>query len=57
MKYILLSFTLLLVACDKPETTQIAETQLEALDKAKEVEQMMLDKAEAIKERVEDEIE
>jgi len=55
MKYILIAFTLILVSCDKPETPIIAETQREALDKANEVEQMMLNNAEALKQRVEDE--
>jgi len=57
MKYILIAFTLLLVACDKPETPKIAESQREALDKANKVEQMMLDSANAMKQKVKDETE
>jgi len=57
MKYLLLISTLLLVACDKPATPKLAEHQREALEKAKGVEQMMLNNAAAMKQRMEDEIE
>ena len=57
MKYItytLLALTLLFVACNKPATPKIAEPQREALDKAKEVDQMMQKNTEALKQKVED---
>ncbi|MDX8385467.1 MAG: hypothetical protein R8M11_03000 [Gallionella sp.] len=57
MNYLLLISTLLLLACDKPATPKLAEPQRQALDKAKEVEQMMLNNAEAMKQRIEDEVE
>ncbi len=57
MKYLLLIFTVLLVACDQPAAPKLAEPQREALEKAKAVEQMMLNNAEAMKQRMEDEIE
>ena len=55
MKYILLALTLLFAACDKPATPKIAAPQREALEKAKQVEQMMQQNADAMSQRVEDE--
>ena len=57
MKYILLALTLVFTACDKPATPKIAEPQREALEKAKQVDQMVQDSTEAMKQKVKDETE
>lgn len=54
MKYILLAFTLLFAACDKPTTPKIAEPQREALDKARDVGQIVQQNADATKQQVEE---
>ena len=54
VKYTLLALTLMFAACNKPATPKIAEPQREALDKAKEVDQMMQKNTEALKQKVED---
>jgi len=54
MKYILLVAALLLAACDKPPTPKIAETQRNALEKAKGVDQALQKEAEASKQKIED---
>lgn len=55
MKYLLIAITLLFAACDKPATPKIAETQREALDQAKAVNQAVQQSAEEMKQKVEDE--
>ncbi|MCR4302965.1 MAG: hypothetical protein NUV63_01895 [Gallionella sp.] len=54
MKYILLTIALMLAACDKPVPPKIAETQREALEKAKGVEQAMQKEAEEARQKIED---
>ena len=54
MRYILLAFALLLVACDKPAAPQIAAPQREALDKAKAVDQMVQKNTEESKKKIDD---
>jgi len=55
MKYILLALALTLTACDKPEPVKIAAPQREALDKAKAVEQVVKQNADATQQKTEDE--
>ena len=54
MKYILLTIALMLAACDKPVPPKIAETQREALEKAKGVEQAMQKEADEARQKIED---
>ena len=55
MKYILLSIVLLLFACDKTSPPpKIAAPQREALEKAKEVEQLLQKDNEEMKQKIED---
>ncbi|MDH4235123.1 MAG: hypothetical protein OEV15_08325 [Gallionella sp.] len=54
MKYILIAITLFFAACDKPATPKIAESQREVLDKAKDLDQMMQENTEAMKQQVQD---
>lgn len=54
MKYLLLAVVLILAACDKPATPKIAAPQREVLDKAKQVDQMVQQNTEALKQKVDD---
>ena len=54
MKFIMLALVLTLTACDKPATPKIAAPQREALDQAKQVDQLMQKNTEAMKQKVED---
>ena len=54
MKYILLVVVLLLSACDKPSVPKIAESQREALEKAKGVDQTVQKNTEEEKKKIED---
>lgn len=54
MKYVLLAFALMLAACNKPATPQIAAPQREALEKAKAVDQMVQKNTEEEKKKIED---
>lgn len=54
MKFILLTVTLLLTACDKPPTPKIAAPQREALEKAKGVDQAVQKEAEESQQKIED---
>jgi hypothetical protein len=52
MKYILLAVALMLTACEKPATPKIAAPQREALDKAKQVDQMVQKNTEESKKNI-----
>lgn len=54
MKFILLAVVLLLGACDKPSVPKIAAPQREALEKAKQVDQVVQDATDASKKQIED---
>jgi hypothetical protein len=54
MKYILLAVVLLLSACEKPSVPKIAESQREALEKAKGVDQTVQKNTEEEKKKIED---
>lgn len=55
MKYFILALALLFAACDKsPPAPKIAATQREALDKAKQVDQMVQQNTEESKKKIED---
>jgi len=54
MKYILIAITLLFAACDKPATPKIAAPQRDALEKAKQVDQMVQQNTDAMKQKTED---
>lgn len=55
MKHMLLAAALLLAACDKPASPpKIAAPQLEALEKAKAVDQMVQKNADETKNKVDD---
>ncbi len=54
MKFIFLTFVLLLSACDKPAAPKIAAPQREALEKAKNVDQMVQDATEASKKQIDE---
>ena len=54
MKYILLTFILLLNACDKPTMPKIAAPQREALENAKGVDQAVQKDTEESKKKIED---
>lgn len=53
MKYVLIALTLLIAACDKPDTPKLAEPQREALDKARDVGQIVQQSADATKQQSE----
>jgi len=56
MKHLIIVTLLLLGACDRPSEpkVKIAAPQREALDKAQAVEQMLQDKADATRQKIED---